>query len=128
MGLWVVIEGLFLSLMTHSPTCCNSDDSSPRFFTYCLLDDELNFAETGKTTAKDFTSKHAMHSCAKEEVRYAGEFHVRQDKGRHVLVVDNNSGTYAPPKEFLPHMKSLLEYNFPGLKVNFVLCCSDWDR
>eukprot|EP01127_Copromyxa_protea_P022108 TRINITY_DN779_c0_g1_i3.p1 TRINITY_DN779_c0_g1~~TRINITY_DN779_c0_g1_i3.p1 ORF type:complete len:530 (+),score=81.85 TRINITY_DN779_c0_g1_i3:800-2389(+) len=91
-----------------------------RFFTYCLLDDELNFAETGKTTAKDFTSKHAMHSCAKDEVRYAGEFHVREEKGRHTLVVDNNSGTYAPPKERLPSVKELFEYNFPGLKVEFV--------
>ncbi|KAI8474527.1 MAG: hypothetical protein J3K34DRAFT_456711 [Monoraphidium minutum] len=38
----------------------------------------------------------------------------------YVFVVDNNSGTYAPPGDRLPAMKALLEDNFPGLRVEAV--------
>jgi hypothetical protein len=37
--------------------------------------------------------------------------------GEPTLVIDNDSGTYAPPKEDLPQLKALMESNFPGLSV-----------
>ncbi|KAG2499679.1 hypothetical protein HYH03_002614 [Edaphochlamys debaryana] len=36
------------------------------------------------------------------------------------LVVDNNSGTYAPPRELLPKVQQLFELNFPGLEVEVI--------
>jgi len=42
-----------------------------------------------------------MHACANEQVRYAGEFHIQKNEtnGKYKIVIDNNSGTYAPSKE-----------------------------
>jgi len=37
--------------------------------------------------------------------------------GGHKLVVDNNSGTYAPKAEHLPLMAQLFKANFPDLTV-----------
>jgi len=88
-----------------------------RYFTYSLMEDVWNFCETGKEYTKDFTSKHAMHASVSESVRYAGEFHIFERNGRHTLVLDNNSGTYAPSFESLPLLKSLFEANFPGLDI-----------
>lgn len=82
----------------------------------------------------DFASKHALHSCCAETVRYSGEFHPRpvypdgsgwasfsEETSDHdvqwELVIDNNSGTYAPDKKLLPALKGLFEFNFPGLRV-----------
>ena len=81
----------------------------------------------------DFMSKHALHANCAEAVRYAGEFHPRPtceggwaafdehargdgEVGWEV-VLDNNSGTYAPDAAFLPCLKELVEYNFPGMRV-----------
>jgi hypothetical protein len=36
------------------------------------------------------------------------------------VVVDNNSGTYAPPAALLPRLVTLLQRNFPGLAVEMV--------
>jgi len=88
-----------------------------RYFTYSLMDDHWNFCETGKEYTKDFTSKHAMHSGVAEHVRYAGEFHIFERGGKHSLVLDNNSGTYAPSHETLPFLKTLFQHNFPGLDI-----------
>jgi hypothetical protein len=50
--------------------------------------------------------------------RYAGEFRIENSLfGQPKLVIDNNSGTYAPPKEDLPRLKALFENNFPGMVV-----------
>ena len=53
----------------------------------------------------------------------AGEFVIVPDAAApagHRLAVDNNSGTYAPPAALLPHMRALLEHDFPGLVVETV--------
>jgi len=60
-----------------------------------------------------------MHACANEQVRYAGEFHIQKNEtnGKYKIVIDNNSGTYAPSKEIFQKLKTLYELNFPGLEV-----------
>ncbi|TPX59336.1 hypothetical protein PhCBS80983_g02510 [Powellomyces hirtus] len=118
----------------------------PCMYTYIIDDSTFRFSETGAAFLVDFASKHALHSNCSEFVRYAGEFHLRPrmaaacDHGRdddtldgwanlppptHVdqrtvwweLIVDNNSGTYAPPAAYLPALQDLLRHNFPGLRV-----------
>ncbi|KLO19594.1 C2-domain-containing protein [Schizopora paradoxa] len=104
----------------------------PAVYTYVITngDDTLRFSETGAAFFVDFASKHALHANCAESVRYSGEFHPRpavpggwagfsddtpDDKVQWEIVVDNNSGTYAPDAMLLPELKALLEYNFPGL-------------
>uniref|UniRef100_A0A7S4LI88 Uncharacterized protein n=1 Tax=Eutreptiella gymnastica TaxID=73025 RepID=A0A7S4LI88_9EUGL len=104
----------FLQLM-H----CGVVRGKPRMFTYVIMEDRMTFTETGRAM-KDVLSKHALLSNAAREVRYSGEFHVQPlggTGGEHRLVIDNNSGTYAPEKADLPLLKELLLHNFPGLNV-----------
>ncbi|KZT19168.1 hypothetical protein NEOLEDRAFT_1159187 [Neolentinus lepideus HHB14362 ss-1] len=104
----------------------------PAVYTYVIAveDDSFRFSETGAAFFVDFASKHALHSNCAEAVRYSGEFHPRPKGGwenfsddtpdtetEWELVIDNNSGTYAPDKALLPDLKALLEYNFPGFKI-----------
>jgi len=112
-------------------------NGKPRAYTYVLVERErrlsphkgrqflFRFSETGIQMAKDYFSKHAMHANASPEVVYAGEFHVLPDGGRHVLYLDNNSGTFAPDKEMLPVLEKLFVWNFPGLNVRAVSYDSD---
>ncbi|KAG6815534.1 hypothetical protein H0H87_000922 [Tephrocybe sp. NHM501043] len=104
----------------------------PAVYTYIISseDDSFRFSETGAAFFVDFASKHALHSNCCETVRYSGEFHPRPKGGwagfsdgikdeevDWELVIDNNSGTYAPDKTLLPELKALLEYNFPGFGI-----------
>ncbi|KAJ2928517.1 hypothetical protein H1R20_g8582, partial [Candolleomyces eurysporus] len=99
----------------------------PAVYTYIIssADDTLRFSETGAAFFVDFASKHALHSNCAQHVRYSGEFHPRpvggwvnfndsiaDDDIDWELVVDNNSGTYAPDKMMLPTVQECLEYNF----------------
>ena len=111
----------------------------PAVYTYIISseDDSFRFSETGAAFFVDFASKHALHANCFETVRYSGEFHPRPQGGwdkfsddipdedvNWELVIDNNSGTYAPDKKLLPKVKGLLEYNFPGFTI-FALDHSD---
>ncbi|KAF8162624.1 hypothetical protein B0H34DRAFT_692165 [Crassisporium funariophilum] len=104
----------------------------PAVYTYIISaeDDSFRFSETGAAFFVDFASKHALHSNCAETVRYSGEFHPRPEGGwaafhddiadeavHWELVIDNNSGTYAPDKGMLPALRALLEYNFPGFAI-----------
>jgi hypothetical protein len=104
----------------------------PAVYTYIISseDDSFRFSETGAAFFVDFASKHALHANCFETVRYSGEFHPRPQGGwdkfsddipdesvNWELVIDNNSGTYAPDKKLLPKVKGLLEYNFPGFTI-----------
>lgn len=104
----------------------------PAVYTYIISaeDDSFRFSETGAAFFVDFASKHALHSNCAESVRYSGEFHPRPEGGwdkfcddtpddqtKWELVIDNNSGTYAPDVKLLPALKGLLEYNFPGIGI-----------
>lgn len=92
----------------------------PRMFTYVLMPERLYIAETSAKFFRDIMSKHAMHSSAASEVVYAGELHFRGDLSnatRVELIIDNNSGTYAPSKEDLSKAAQVFRSNFPGLRV-----------
>ncbi|KAF8521414.1 hypothetical protein BU17DRAFT_45743 [Hysterangium stoloniferum] len=105
----------------------------PAVYTYIISaeDDTLRFSETGAAFFVDFASKHALHANCAENVHYSGEFHPRPEGGwaafdetarsdkdtKWEIVIDNNSGTYAPDKKLLPKIKELLEYNFQGFDV-----------
>jgi len=99
----------------------------PAVYTYIIsaVDDTWRFSETGAAFFVDFASKHALHANCAQAVRYSGEFHPRPVGGWEnfndsiadedvdwELVVDNNSGTYAPDKMMLPTVKECLEANF----------------
>eukprot|EP00873_Tetraselmis_striata_P001664 jgi/Tetstr1/421928/TSEL_012827.t1 len=77
----------------------------------------FRFSETGIKLAKDYLSKHAMHAGGAEEVVFAGEFHVKDEGGEYTLLLDNNSGTYAPSNEMLPALATVFLRNFEDLKV-----------
>ena len=103
----------------------------PTVYTYIIAeDDSFRFSETGAAFFVDFASKHALHSNCATAVRYSGEFHPRPKGGwesfseetgdddvEWEMVIDNNSGTYAPDKGMLGNLQGLLEYNFPGIRV-----------
>jgi len=108
----------------------------PAVYTYVIAeqDQSLRFSETGAAFFVDFASKHALHSNCAESVYYSGEFHPRpkggwdkfsddvpDDKVKWELVIDNNSGTYAPDPKMLPQLKALMEYNF----ADFDVCALD---
>ncbi|KAE8904936.1 hypothetical protein PF005_g24684 [Phytophthora fragariae] len=87
-------------------------------FTYVITKNGWYFSETGAAFFKDMLSKHMLHSGAAFSVLYAGEFRVDSYLfGEPKLIIDNDSGTYAPPKEDLPQLKALIENNFPGIAV-----------
>jgi len=94
-------------------------DNVPRVFTYAIIDEGLYTSETGIAMAKDVMSKHAVHANASPKVRMAGTFRFcyDQEKKEHILVMDNDSGTYRPTFEHFPLVKQLFELNFPGLRV-----------
>jgi len=91
------------------------------FYTYVILENKFQFSETGSGFLKDFSSKHAMHSKCSKSLFFAGEFHIRplvegEDIG-YKLVIDNNSGTYAPNPDCFPFVEELFRRNFPGLEI-----------
>lgn len=97
-------------------------DGRRRFYTYVILPDRMRFCESGAQMFKDFMSKHAMHADAARDVVYSGEFTV-VDKGQgngYLLVIDNNSGTYAPSKDDLPLLQQLMQFNFPDIEIKAV--------
>jgi len=107
------IESFIDTLLDSNPL-----DRSVRF-TYVVCDDStLRFSVTNKRIVQDTLSKHALHANAERKVYFAGEFFVDtrskrfRDSQKPALIVDNNSGTFAPPKEKLPLMKLLLKLNF----------------
>eukprot|EP00828_Plagiopyla_frontata_P027945 TRINITY_DN36229_c0_g1_i2.p2 TRINITY_DN36229_c0_g1~~TRINITY_DN36229_c0_g1_i2.p2 ORF type:complete len:109 (+),score=19.37 TRINITY_DN36229_c0_g1_i2:742-1068(+) len=88
-------------------------------FTYVLMDEFIRFSETGLSFIKDNLSKHAVHSNVAYQVRYSGEFHIRPSKikNSYKLVIDNNSGTYSPDKNYLSLLEKVLMINFPDIEV-----------
>ena len=105
----------------------------PAVYTYIISadDDSFRFSETGAAFFVDFASKHALHANCAEAVRYSGEFHPRPENGwenfsddipdaevKWEIVLDNNSGTYAPDPMMLAELKELFEYNFPEFKIH----------
>ena len=104
----------------------------PALYTYVISvdDDSFRFSETGARFLVNMASKHALHSNCADAVRYSGEFHPRPEGGwdkfsddmrdedvRWELVIDNNSGTYAPDKNLLPQLRALLKHNFPWFEI-----------
>ena len=108
------------SFITALPT--SNENSTPGMslrFTYVILkNSNMHFSITGKKIAQDFLSKHALHNNAGQEVAFAGEFFIDRFSERALatgipaLIIDNNSGTFAPAKEKLHLLQALLEFNF----------------
>eukprot|EP00644_Phytophthora_capsici_P011731 jgi/Phyca11/509841/fgenesh2_kg.PHYCAscaffold_50_\ len=93
-------------------------EEKPVLFTYAITSTGWYFSETGASFFKDMLSKHMLHAGAAFSVKYAGEFHIDKGHfGKYKLYIDNNSGTYAPPKADLPKLKQIFEVNFPGISV-----------
>jgi hypothetical protein len=98
-------------------------DGRPHCFTYVILADRVHFSETGHSLMMDMLSKHALLSNAQREVRYSGEFHIQpvtpvvEPNTAYRLIIDNNSGTYAPSADDLCLVKALFQANFPDLPV-----------
>jgi len=95
----------------------NKKRNKLRIYTYVVLNDSIRFSECGAGTTVDMSSKHALHAGAATEVYYAGEFWVEEEPQGKVLYMDNNSGTFAPPKTDLFRMKFLMEANFPNIQI-----------
>jgi hypothetical protein len=93
-------------------------DKSVRFTYVISTSSCMNFSITSKKIAQDFLSKHALHNNAGTEVVFAGEFFIDwkseryTSTGKPALIIDNNSGTFAPSKEKLGLLQRLLEFNF----------------
>ncbi len=103
-----------------------------------IINKTLRFSETGAAFFADFMSKHAMHADASEELYFAGEFRflifnfyfysllfdddadVQHRDDKYVFVIDNNSGTYAPPQANLQNLKKLFNLAFPDLEVEVI--------
>lgn len=101
----------------------NLQDLRTVVFTYSIVPKGLYFSETGAAFFQDLMSKHAMHANRAEEVMYSGDFRVFQDvenNNNWTLLIDNNSGTYAPQKQDLHKVKRCFELNFPDLVVKAV--------
>jgi hypothetical protein len=94
-----------------------TSEDSLELYTYVLMPESLRFSRTSARTNIDFSSKHALHAGASPTVTFAGEFWVQVEDYEKVLYMDNNSGTFSPPKEDLFRIKDLMEYEFPGMKV-----------
>jgi hypothetical protein len=92
-------------------------------FTYSIVPKGMYFSETGTAFFQDFMSKHAMHANRATEVMFAGEFRLYRDEhdsNKWTLLIDNNSGTYAPSKDELYKVQQLFQLNFPDLEVKAV--------
>jgi hypothetical protein len=92
-------------------------------FTYSIVPKGMYFSETGTAFFQDFMSKHAMHANRATEVMYAGEFRLYRDEhynNEWTLLIDNNSGTYAPKNDELYKVQKLFELNFSDLVVRAV--------
>eukprot|EP01012_Entosiphon_sulcatum_P002228 TRINITY_DN10445_c0_g1_i1.p1 TRINITY_DN10445_c0_g1~~TRINITY_DN10445_c0_g1_i1.p1 ORF type:complete len:316 (-),score=47.80 TRINITY_DN10445_c0_g1_i1:133-1080(-) len=89
----------------------------PIRYTYVIMDDKMVFSETSKLFLKDKYSKHAVHARASQLVRYSGEFCIDYERQGTPIVIDNDSGTYAPDPQDLPKVSEVLQHTFPGLVV-----------
>jgi hypothetical protein len=80
------------------------------------------------TPSQDFLSKHSVLANAAHDVVFSGEFFILPSvtsSDCHALIIDNNSGTYAPDKAALPSLEALLKQNFPDLEVHAVAVGSE---
>ncbi|KAJ3248737.1 hypothetical protein HK104_007695 [Borealophlyctis nickersoniae] len=96
----------FLRLINNGLDASNR----PLLYNYVLSaydDGKFRFTETGAQLGKDMVSKHAVLGNAEEDVYYAGDFFMMGQ----VLVLSNNSGTYAPSMDVAPLVQKVMEQN-----------------
>ncbi len=111
------IRGL-VELIDKLPKINKQNNKTVRFTYVITTESFMTFAITAKDIGQDILSKHALHNNAAGELFYAGEFFIDDRSKRFhltnvpALIIDNNSGTYAPPKERLENLKKMLQFNF----------------
>mmetsp|Transcript_36830 Transcript_36830/g.78532 ORF Transcript_36830/g.78532 Transcript_36830/m.78532 type:complete len:424 (+) Transcript_36830:96-1367(+) len=121
------MKTLYEMLRSYDTASRTDRVSSPRYTYVIMPDSHMHFSITSKNVATDFLSKHALHAGASTEVVYSGEFFFDQYScqakatGKIGLVIDNNSGTFAPPKDKLDLLKLLMHLNFGTVMPIFAL-------
>ena len=112
------MKSLHKMLLSYDTAPRTGQPSSMRYTYVIMPDSQMHFSMTSKKIATDFLSKHALHAGAATEVVYSGEFFFdqystrAQETGIPALVIDNNSGTFGPPKDRLNLLQLLMQLNF----------------
>lgn len=99
----------------------NFDTSCRRVFNFVISkEQDKMYAIQTQPDEKEIgdLTKHLSLTGAAPEVFMAGTFRlVKNEKEEHILVLDNDSGSYTPPDSGLGYTKKLLQANFKGLKI-----------
>ena len=122
-----------------SSSSSSLSSSSARYIYVIMPDSHMRFSLMSKKLATDFLSKHVLHAGAAKEVVYSGEFFFdkcstrSQETGQCAFIIDNNSGTFGPPKEKLDLYKLLMQLDFGRsslcwLWIGMILCWVIWRR
>lgn len=95
----------------------NRDDIR-RVFTFVINDQGMYAVETVfEEETIECLSKHIILANGALETRMAGTFRFVHTGDEHIMVLDNDSGTYMPTFAGLQNTKKLLEAKFPELRI-----------
>ncbi len=89
------------------------------YFSYSIIEDDFTGRYLWRFSLTDekrvgYVSKHILHAGLNLEVLYSGEFRINDSK---TILIDNNSGTYAPDADLMLRLIELLKIDFPLLDI-----------